>query len=265
MKKKEIINLGVTQYELFRLNYLEAVASGEQEAIHQMRVALKKFYALKKFLLHGMDPLGAAVVKNHLEPLRMVYRAAGKVRDVQVIRDVTINNAGLQAPEAFSGYLDSLQQSRLEKFLAISNTVNLPTQRDIAQSFDNYVKSYYQDKNSRLEHLIAKHLHEARFYLESTKPGDLWHEARTLIKQNFLLMQLAVVHHPQRFSAATIQEYRDMEQILGQWHDYTVLKKYALRCESTRALNINAYVQTIEQAIHNMEQTIQETFPRFAE
>lgn len=263
MKKKEIIDLGITQFELFRLNYYAAVGSGEQEAIHQMRVALKKFYALKKYLLQGMKPMGAAVIKNDLEPLRMVYRAAGKVRDMQVVRAEIVATPDIPTPEVFCNYLQSKEAGRFEKFLAISNAVNLPTQRDITQLLHEHVNRNSPRQKNHLEHLIGSHLNEARFYLESTQPDELWHEARTLIKQNYLLMQLALEHQPYRFSQDMIQEYRDMEQMLGKWHDYTVLKKYALRFESTRALNINEYVHLIDQRIGNMVLTIREAIAGF--
>lgn len=263
MKKKDIIELGISQYELFRLHSLEAIASGEQEAIHQMRVALKKFYALKKYLLHGMDSQDEAVIRNYLEPLRLVYRSAGKVRDVQVLRSVTDDSDGLSAPEAFGHYLHSMERSRLEKFMAISKAAELPTQRDLAHFLSESVRNCYNGKSSQLEHLIGKNLNEARFYLMSTQPGDLWHEARTLIKQNYLLMQLAAEHQPHRFSPETIQQYRDMEQVLGRWHDHTVLKKYVLRFESTRISHMEAYIQKIDQLVGIMEQTIREVTPAF--
>jgi hypothetical protein len=55
--------------------------------------------------------------------------------------------------------------------------------------------------------------------LLKNRPGKEWHEARRLIKQNYLLMQMAVSYQPDRFPEVAIQGSRQLEQSLGLWHD----------------------------------------------
>jgi CHAD domain-containing protein len=256
MKKTDVVGLGITQYELFQENYQEAVTTGEKEAIHQLRVSLKRFYALKKFFLHEMSPLGQAQIKNYLEPLRLVYKTAGKVRDVQVITDVAINSSPMKAPEELLEQLHLLLNQRLGKLKAMSKTVELPSGKEFAHQFKKHIKHFYENYDGKLDHFMEEKHKVARFYISSTEPGELWHDARTLIKQNYLLMQLASTIEPNQFTAESMLYYRNLEQTLGAWHDWVVLKKYALRYEVTRAYNMDSFLKQISQEMAVAEKTI---------
>lgn len=256
MKKKEIIDIAINQYELFWGNYIEASGSGDKEAIHQFRVSLKRFYALKRYLLNDMKPLGQVQITNYLEPLRMVYKAGGKIRDLQVIIDVADNSSPMPAPPDFTALLQTMGQLRFEKFMALSQTIRLPSKEEFGLNFRKFVDEYYKNYRGKLESFIDDNLKVASYYISSTDPGELWHDARTLIKQNYLLMQLAIVSDSNRFGADDIIYYRNMEQILGQWHDCVVLKKYALRFELTRALEYEPYLDQVSKDIFSLENSV---------
>lgn len=259
MKKREIIELAASQYELFLLYYLNSCTDGEKESIHQLRVSLKRFYALKKFLLQGMKPSGQAQLVYNLEPIRLVYKAGGKVRDLQVIFDVACSSAPDRAPQAFTNYLQELIQERLDAFIALSQKVQLPTHHEFIHNLKIHLDKFYRSYSGKLEQFLSENLKVACFYIQSTDPGELWHDARTLIKQNYLLMQLAVNHNQLRYSPDEIQYYRNLEQLLGEWHDWVVLKKYALRFELTRAFEMEAYLNQVSNSMHLLENTILET------
>ncbi len=257
MKIKHVVALGISQYELFQMNYLDALVKGEQETIHQFRVALKRFYALKKYLLYYMNPEGQAQLLNLIEPLRLVYKSGGKVRDIQVIVDVALNSSPHKAPDAFIDYLKIVSRQRLDNFIAVSQIVDLPSHQEFALHFKKVIKAYYKSQQPKLEDFLIENMRIARFYITSSEPGELWHNARTLIKQNYLLMQLAITFEPDRFSNVEIQYYREMEQILGEWHDWVVLKKNALRFELTRAsAEIDSYLKQVSLAMDLLERTV---------
>lgn len=256
MKTKHVVALGISQYEMFNIHYLEAIASGEQEAIHQLRVTLKRFYALKKYLLHCMNPEGQAHLMNFIEPIRLVYKSGGKVRDMQVMVDVALNSSPLKAPAVFINFLKLLSRQRLENFVAVTQIINLPSQQEFALHFKEVINAYYKSQHSKLEDFLIENLRVASFYINSSEPGELWHNARTLIKQNYLLMQLAITFEPNRFSDTDIQYCREMEQILGEWHDWVVLKKNALRSELTRASEIDSYLKQVSLVMDLLERAI---------
>lgn len=259
MKKREIIELAASQYELFLLNYLNSCTDGEKESIHQLRVSLKRFYALKKFLLQGMKPSGQAQLVYNLEPIRLVYKAGGKVRDLQVIFDVAFNSVPVKAPEAFTNYLQELVQERLDAFMALSLKVQLPTHHEFIRNLKSHLDKFYRNYSGKLEQFMAENIKVACFYIQSTDPGELWHDARTLIKQNYLLMQLADNINSKGYSPDEIQYYRNLEQLLGEWHDWVMLKKYALRFELTRAFKMEAYLNQVSQSMLILENAILET------
>lgn len=256
MRKRDVVHLGVIQYELFWINYMEAKTSGDKESIHQLRVSLKRFYALKKFFLHGMNSLGQAQIKNYFEPLHLVYRAGGKVRDLQVITDVALNTAPYQAPSELLAQLSLICQQRMESFFALAQAVKLPTQQEFTYYLQLYMDEYYKNSGNKLERFIDENIKVARYYISGTDPGELWHDARTLIKQNYLIMQLAASIEPSRFSTNDIQYYRILEQMLGEWHDWMVLKKYALRYKTTRAYDHDFYFLQVSRNMKVLEKEI---------
>lgn len=256
MRKKDIFSLGIHQYELFWHNYNEVVENGDKEAIHQLRVSLKRLYAIKSFFLHDVNPLGQAQIENYFEPLRAVYKAVGKVRNIQVILDLAFNSSSVTPPTEIGSQFQMLIAQRLEKFQFLSKTIKLPSQKEFAHQFKKYIKLFYKHDEGKLERFIEENYQVAKFYINGTHPGELWHDSRTLIKQNYLLMQLAASIDPTRFNEKSVQHYRSLEQVLGEWHDWVVLKKYALRYEVTRACELDSFLKQISKEMAITEKSI---------
>ncbi len=260
MKKKSVIEIGVSQYEIFQNHFSDASSKGNKDAIHQLRVSLKKFYALKKFVLNGMSPIGQAQLINYLEPIHLIYKSGGKIRDIQVITDIATNFSTREAPPVFINKLQERYKYRFEKFKALTQTIELPTLAQFEDEYKSLITRYYTTSEKLFDGFLNDNMKNAREFIISSEPGELWHDARTLIKQNYLLMLLAQSFEPGQVDITEIQNLRNIEQMLGQWHDLVVLKKFALRFDIAGPNENPDYFNSVINETRMLEKSVLKIF-----
>jgi CHAD domain-containing protein len=249
MRRDQILQLGMEQYQLFLEHFEWSLLSDEAECIHQFRVSVKKLNALK-LLVDGPS------IDAFIQP---VYKSGGKVRNLQVVLDLlTTFVAGV--PEGFKQYLYNRLQEKRIKHDNIAVSIELLSEKQFFRMFKEYVEMHYKGNGGQLETVIRRLGRSAFELIQKNKAGEAWHEARHHFKGCSHLIQMASsVDEPLVF-ADGFNRYRDMEQRLGRWHDLFMLDKLKdkyLSVGEAHPDNIwRSFVDEKDDMIHRIEADI---------
>ncbi len=227
MRRDQIFHLAVEQYQLFLENFNLSLESDEAEYIHQFRVAVKKLNALKLILFNGMDGGADSGLWAFIQP---VYKTGGKVRNLQVILDLLASFV-VEPPAEFKLYLyDRLQEKRLGHD-SMAATVELLTEQQFFNELKELVDISCIGDGQGLESTIRSQGARAGQLVRNNPAGEAWHEARRYFKESAHLILLAESVGEQLAHAEDFFRYREMEQLLGRWHDFFMLNKLVARYE----------------------------------
>jgi CHAD domain-containing protein len=229
MKRSQILQLLSGQYRFFLENYHKASLKGEALYIHQFRVAVKRMLGLKGFLIYASDPDGGLILDNMINPIRPVYKSGGKVRNLQVVTDVSVSSFSQRIPKGFMNYLKEVLHQKTTGFLTLSASYPMPDIKKFNRSARFFLDQYYSEIEVHF-HLNANRVYALQL-LQGNAPGDEWHDARAHIKRNYLLLQMAEPLNAAEYNEDQMLLYRRMEQILGHWHDLVMLEKIAQKYE----------------------------------
>ncbi len=223
MNVREIKEQAQLHYLACDAFYKEALMSGEVSAVHQCRVSFKRFFALKAFVCEYMDSGSTGELNRLVESVKPVYKRVGKLRDLQVLISFPAVQ-GLIMPPVFYRHLYDKFQKQLLRFIHDENRLKLPAEASFSGMFNRVINTNYAGGDDALSRFTQTNFRSAAALLENL-PGKEWHRARCLIKQNYLLMQMAVSYNSGGFSEEVLQWSRNMEQELGLWHDMLNLQQ----------------------------------------
>ncbi len=232
MQKGEIHILGEEQYTLFLNNYEFSTRSWEPEFIHQFRVAVKRIIALKMFLKSQMPEDGQKCLDELMGGIQPVYKSSGKVRNLQVLIGL-LPSFKHMPPKSFVEYLLSRLEERKVQYAEMVKLQTPKTVLVFSRSFSACLNKFYVGDVGLFRDHIAQNAIRARRLIDNFLPGEEWHEARALFKRNFLLMQMGSTFYGDKYDWEEQSYYRELEQLLGKWHDLMMLGKIMGRFELT--------------------------------
>lgn len=202
-------------YTCFRLLFTESMSDPSEEVIHQMRVEIKYLVAL----IHFVKELAPVTNEENLTiQFRKIAKKSGKVRDWQVIRMLMETHPQINR----NGLIDEIETriaNKQKKYIEFAQNVSIKKQIshelpiELIQFSPTLFTGYLGQLHSRAKTLLDKGL-ENREY---------WHKARHLMKRGFYLMNLANRLFANCFTTKEIQEARQLEQLIGNWHDQTII------------------------------------------
>ena len=202
-------------YTCFRLLFTESMANPSEEVIHQMRVEIKYLVAL----IHFIKELAPVTNEDNLAiQFKRIAKKSGKVRDWQVIRMLMETHPQINRNELVAD-IESRIASKREKYIEFAQTLNIKKQISqelpigLIQFSPALFSGYVSQLQLRTQSLLEKGM-ENREY---------WHKARHLMKRGFYLMNLANRLFANCFTTKEIQEARQLEQLIGNWHDHTII------------------------------------------
>ena len=187
--------------------------NGDEPSLHDLRVEIKKFRAIVKFL-------GTIYPKQQLKKpahlIRSIFQKAGEVRESQLLQQ------WLHKHE-FSIIEHTYFPKEKLDFLVAQFRQNAPRYKDdfkeIIESLSKFIHStnailaeqYFTDINAQTEKLCRKNL-----------PGAEWHDLRKLIKQRIYAYNW--VRHDDEREDANFAYYNKLQENIGQWHDLEIIK-----------------------------------------
>jgi CHAD domain-containing protein len=184
--------------------------SGDPEAIHQLRLNVKKVKAFVQMMKACSDK---RIVKD-FGPLKKMFRQAGKIRDagnsLKLLKQFQVSFA------EYSGRQERLQKEaetvfnqRAEEYKRKGKKAGRRLQADLHSVRSSCIRDWYASRLIRISVLV-------------TASGDLLHEARKRIKELLYVEKLLPRALAQEIGLD--KDYLDkLQDVIGDWHDMAVI------------------------------------------
>ncbi len=218
-------------YTALELEFLELLESYRyqpgKKTIHQMRLNLKRQLAFFSI----MEPLlPSEVMDQQVVVIQQLQKRLGKVRNAQVQRQkAKVIEQALELDAAVSEKLKQREKEYADAWHTYFEEANLAAamqgvRESLAVAFSHLSSaSFAGNFIEQMRHLLydIKGLSNI-----STFDTSKFHELRTHLKRlNFYMEWLQPFFQDLPFSEATAQDVRQLEQQIGEWHDYVSLLK----------------------------------------
>lgn len=202
-------------YTCFRLMFNESVTNPSEEVIHRMRVEMKYLVTLLNFIDECYDD---AVDNDYGTLIKKIAKKSGKIRDWQIIRALFESHPMYKNAEMVE-MIDMKIARRQDKYKDFAAT--LEVEKNVTDSLnlkgfiitETVICNYINGLNQRSKELLST----------GVQNREYWHKARHLLKRSFFLMNLANALFDKCYSVDDIQYYRGAEQLIGRWHDLTLI------------------------------------------
>ena len=194
------------------------VSDNDAEAVHQLRVALKKIRACYRFL--KTLKLSQTVRKKYKHQLLSFFRETGELRQLQLYRRLLLKHKWQQMI-LFSESLGS-EPVRTYLLKQIFET-NRKSIHQLTYALEQKAKS----KKEETGFLYAAELHRSVIASIHKQNVDAWHELRKQIKQ--LLYSYQWLSSNLQLRLLTVNQYKQLDalqEIIGQWHDLEDFKEW---------------------------------------
>lgn len=235
----------------FQTNLDEVVRSMDKEAIHDLRVALKRIFALRKILKSCVCDYNESYAFYFLE-VKTIFKYTGIIRDNQLMMEngekclnedeylefCTLRNEQIQiAKKGLHTYLNSIDLKKVRKdLLKIFGVLDV-----VRPEYMIKVTQQYTGKN------------EGRIVLQFNTMNCNYHLIRKWVKEQFYLLQFLNDVFKINGSYKLINRKKELGKLLGDWHDIRVLERHL----KDAALGItNHAVAKLDREARNMIKSI---------
>jgi CHAD domain-containing protein len=214
------------QLALFREHFIITRQSNNEEAIHKMRLAIKRIRTIHKLKKHLH--FQTILTEEFYLILKSVFAASGKLRDIQVHQGLLAKYAD-KLRFSFSGlakFLVETEKSTIDSLNKVIGHMNFE-QEDQLQN--ESVEKELQPENCDIEAEIIDYIKLKISFIQKLLFGhhdeENVHEIRKQVKQLYYILQF-VKGYSQRSCLADydLAAIDDLGNNLGSWHDRVVLK-----------------------------------------
>lgn len=238
------------QCEVFLANYHLTISSFNTDAIHDLRVAVKRIRAVF-MLLERMFP-GRFNAKETEEDLRELFRLSGRMRDAQVQQQLVLaysHNTGISFT-GYQNYLINTEKKAIGKFTKYLKGYHAGTDLDNIRKrihvllMDTDDETIKQHINLLVDELLAttRIMHEE----QEQEQDEHLHAIRRKLKQCHNLLSVLKkddIALPEL--RATLKSLDSVNNLLGDWHDRLVametLEKYISKQKKKGTAGQNRY------------------------
>ena len=234
MLNNQILEYFRMQKSVFTDNFRFAAQNANEEAIHDMRVSIKRLRLLYKFVDYASN--GKLKSKKRIKPLNKVFRSAAKLRDIQIQLHLLQNvqnelNLNLLKDNEKLQNIASLETEKLILYFSAFNYQKIEKQflkaeEKIKRILENKDIGHFYDAYK------ANRLNKIKKLMNNPQPD--YHKIRKRIKEIAYLTEI---------KEQNSQELIALKQIgkeLGNWHDIEVF----LNIPYLKHLEIEKYYQT---------------------
>jgi len=214
----------LTQREIFESNLQQAADAFDEEAIHDLRVALKKIRGLFK-LIEFIDPQ-LFNEKSAFIYLRKIFKEAGILRDLQVQIGLFVQSVH---PDEmlFVIFLSNLGYQARIKFRMFINRLNL---QDLEQTDELIKTTLIKMNQTHINTGIRKFIQEKlqKVLCLMNQKDDTMHESRINLKDAYYILDLLKENQALTPPMDVLLEKVDLlQEVFGNWHDWElVLQRY---------------------------------------
>jgi len=210
------------QQKIFEEHLQKVKVSDDAELIHQMRLSVKRIRALFTFLQFLTEKPKKG--KKDIKALKVVYKPAGRIRDVQVhleLLDTYEKRLQFEFTN-YRSYLEKLEKQHhkdLKESLTDFNTEPIERlHKKTADTLDKFsdkeiMKSAGKMLDTKLE--LISNLNK----IPTEKEKNL-HEIRRILKEIRYLLNIFNGNIPEsKRLKVSLTRLKQIEQTLGKWHD----------------------------------------------
>lgn len=207
----------------FENNFKIVKQSAEEEAIHDMRVSIKRLQLFYKFIdFYYGKKFNAG---KRLKILRKIFKSAANLRDIQIqltlLEDIEQKlNIKLIEWKNELRIKENTNTELLKEFLSKINDIKINKQ---FQKSENFIKSIQPntDINNKIEKFYNKRLLSIEQILKQEKID--YHKIRKRIKELSYLTEILNIHTVKQNEK--LNNLKQMGRLLGDWHDIDVFFK----------------------------------------
>jgi CHAD domain-containing protein len=253
MTNNFLIDYLVEQENAFFSNYNAAIKTLDVDAVHDMRVAVKRISTIVRML--NFNEKANFRLKKRFKPIRFVYKNFGKIRDLQVLQSLIVGLQNKTDTNLNQLIIDCENHTKNEvKILheVKSSFKNLAIKRNF-KLIERYIKKK-GDKDLGKKILLYKkeRANQLSDYSNKLNKEHNLHNARKMIKDIGYLMEMSTEVLPD--FAADLKTYKELGRLLGTWHDRKVLLSYLKRKKTNHQLNNTAFNQLLEEIIKEVNE-----------
>jgi len=209
------------QLIVFTDNLNLASKNKNEEAIHDLRVALKRVFAIRHILKQTLTDYDLSI-KPHFKPLKNIFNLTGIIRDHQLliqnshsrlshndyiqfrrICNSTIKNTHQKLFESLASISIQTEIRRVTKIFSILNLMRpefiIETTLRLIETNDNYIQHEFHN------------------------PSCNFHNIRKWTKEQYYLYSLLIEFYKYNIDDSLIAKKKESGSKLGDWHDLRIL------------------------------------------
>lgn len=212
------------QLQLFKGHFLITQASMDEEAIHQMRVAIKRIRTIQKLKKHINFP--TIIDEDQYKAIKTIFGDSGQLRDLQ-IQQLLLSNYSKTLKFSFvdlSDHLNSREKEltdRLNKTISdtdFSRFLEIPEPAASMEELDDKTNL----ENESLD-FLKKKVDNIRKLILTLDQDNYVHDLRKQVKQLFFILQFLKNHFPEsQVSDFSLKTLKVVGEKIGDWNDRDV-------------------------------------------
>jgi CHAD domain-containing protein len=247
--------------EKFEAEFLRAINTEDEEAIHDLRVAIKKIRALFLFLKES----GMADIKSdypYLGNLKKIFKKAGKLREVHIHKNLYEQyrkRLGQDFPE-LEEHLRNLEEESRNAYHEYMPGIQFRKFYRAANSLQKEIQGISRKKlNKKLYEFIRVRVEQCHQYMFEAHYEQHLHQIRKYMKHiRFIIGQQIGDVHKVFEDELSFEDTKKVEDILGEWHDRDEFRKLLEEYRNTltqagdageTASRLEAYLEAVNQDI----------------
>jgi len=218
-----------TQLQLFKGHFLVTQATMDEEAIHQMRLSIKRIRTIQKLKKHIHFP--TSLNDEYLVIIKTIFSASGNLRDLQV----QFGLLGQYSAEMkfsftlFMNYFAEKEKCHIDLLDKIIHEINFDQFANVHTSPQEYGTSEISEIETESISFVKYKIGKINELLYLPQKSENVHELRKQVKQLFFVMQFMKDYFPDsKLGNYNYQAINEAGDSLGKWHDCEVLKARVL-------------------------------------
>jgi len=234
MEHQTLLSYLLNHYNQLTSNLNKATSPDNTEAIHDIRVSIKRLNALFKYLSFANQ----AEMKSPDRKLRHLFKASGKLRDAQVQQQLlaTYEQSTQRKFVRLHTYILRVELYSEFEFIIELNKTNkrkLNTFLDNAQTF--LKKAVILEIETSAIQFIHKTFHDIDLLLPLYNDDAAIHNIRKLVKTIVYILEINAITSKEDLLRVPLKKIKKLGEMLGHWHDLAVmlqfLRQYEIECK----------------------------------
>lgn len=224
MEIHKVLERRITDLESdFHAFFMASMNEPSEKNVHKLRVIIKKWKALAKLLV-SIDP--HSDTKKWLEPIKKVFKEAGKLRDFQIQAEIVISKYKKDKKKIIAESFQKQAEELAHRFRTFESQFSLIAYRQGLKESIEHIRGLPIDLvYKRINQYFKRNTKELlRLNIACQQKRDLLHAYRIQLKSFYynLIFILESKKQTALFEEqiALLDEFLD---VIGVWHDHAIL------------------------------------------